>query len=209
MPQGLHAHGDATSSASTSSCACAGWSAPSRISRPTSARGPRRSSTTGCPTATPPRERSPSPTSAPRTATSEPFNVKYWGVGNESWGCGGNMSGGEYATEYRKYIAQVPGLPAPVLRGHRAARALRRRRRRLDRGFLRGPAERARAGRAGWTASRCTTTPTSGRPPKTAPSSTRRAGTRSCTRAPTSRSVIDDHWRIMGQLRSRAPHASS
>jgi alpha-N-arabinofuranosidase len=33
-----------------------------------------------------------------------PFNVKYWGVGNESWGCGGNMSGGEYATAYRKYI---------------------------------------------------------------------------------------------------------
>jgi alpha-N-arabinofuranosidase len=38
----------------------------------------------------------------------EPFNVKYWGVGNESWGCGGNMTGGEYATEYRKYISQVP-----------------------------------------------------------------------------------------------------
>jgi alpha-N-arabinofuranosidase len=37
-----------------------------------------------------------------------PFNVKYWGVGNESWGCGGNMTGGEYATEYRKFISQVP-----------------------------------------------------------------------------------------------------
>jgi alpha-L-arabinofuranosidase len=37
-----------------------------------------------------------------------PFNVKYWGVGNESWGCGGNMSGGEYATAYRRFISQFP-----------------------------------------------------------------------------------------------------
>jgi alpha-N-arabinofuranosidase len=37
-----------------------------------------------------------------------PFNVKYWGVGNESWGCGGNMSGGEYATAYRRFISQCP-----------------------------------------------------------------------------------------------------
>jgi len=33
----------------------------------------------------------------------EPFNVKYWGVGNENWGCGGNMSGDEYATQYRRF----------------------------------------------------------------------------------------------------------
>jgi len=55
----------------------------------------------------------------------EPFGVKYWGVGNESWGCGGNMSGGEYATEYRKYIAQVPTYVRPYFvatgpRGHSA-----------------------------------------------------------------------------------------
>src|SRR5215510_4184895 len=31
----------------------------------------------------------------------EPFRVKYWGVGNESWGCGGDMKPGEYATQYR------------------------------------------------------------------------------------------------------------
>jgi alpha-N-arabinofuranosidase len=53
----------------------------------------------------------------------EPFGVKYWGVGNESWGCGGNMSGGEYATEYRKYISQVPAYVRPFFvatgpRGH-------------------------------------------------------------------------------------------
>ena len=28
----------------------------------------------------------------------EPFNVRYWGVGNESWGCGGNFTPEEYAT---------------------------------------------------------------------------------------------------------------
>jgi alpha-N-arabinofuranosidase len=55
----------------------------------------------------------------------EPFNVRYWGVGNESWGCGGNMSGGEYATQYRQYIAQVPVYVRPFLvatgpRGHSA-----------------------------------------------------------------------------------------
>ena len=33
----------------------------------------------------------------------EAFNVKYWGVGNESWGCGGNMRPEFYADEYRRY----------------------------------------------------------------------------------------------------------
>src|SRR5579883_631704 len=30
----------------------------------------------------------------------EPFNVRYWGVGNESWGCGGHFTPEDYATEY-------------------------------------------------------------------------------------------------------------
>ena len=33
----------------------------------------------------------------------EPFRVKYWGVGNESWGCGGNMRPEEYARLYRDF----------------------------------------------------------------------------------------------------------
>jgi alpha-N-arabinofuranosidase len=33
----------------------------------------------------------------------EPFGVKYFGVGNESWGCGGNMRPEYYADEYRRY----------------------------------------------------------------------------------------------------------
>lgn len=31
------------------------------------------------------------------------FGVTYWGVGNESWGCGGNMKPEYYAGEYRRY----------------------------------------------------------------------------------------------------------
>jgi len=33
----------------------------------------------------------------------EPFKVRYWGVGNENWGCGGNMTGDEYATHYKRF----------------------------------------------------------------------------------------------------------
>lgn len=33
----------------------------------------------------------------------EPWDVKYWGVGNEMWGCGGNMTPEFYANLYRQY----------------------------------------------------------------------------------------------------------
>lgn len=33
----------------------------------------------------------------------EPFGVKFLGVGNESWGCGGNMRPEYYADEFRRY----------------------------------------------------------------------------------------------------------
>ena len=33
----------------------------------------------------------------------EPWKVKYWGVGNEMWGCGGNMTAEHYADVYRQY----------------------------------------------------------------------------------------------------------
>ncbi len=39
----------------------------------------------------------------------EPFNVRYWGVGNESWGCGGNFTAQEYAVEFRRFTTWVPG----------------------------------------------------------------------------------------------------
>ncbi len=33
----------------------------------------------------------------------EPWNVKYWGIGNEAWGCGGNMNAEYYSDETRKF----------------------------------------------------------------------------------------------------------
>lgn len=38
----------------------------------------------------------------------EPFHVKYWGVGNESWGCGGEFTAQEYAVEFRRYSTWLP-----------------------------------------------------------------------------------------------------
>ncbi len=39
----------------------------------------------------------------------DPYNIRYWGVGNESWGCGGDMTPEEYATEFRKFTSWIPG----------------------------------------------------------------------------------------------------
>jgi alpha-L-arabinofuranosidase len=55
----------------------------------------------------------------------QPFGIRYWGVGNESWGCGGTMRPEEYATEYRQFITQFPSYTEPFLvatgpRGHSA-----------------------------------------------------------------------------------------
>lgn len=33
----------------------------------------------------------------------EPYNIKYFGIGNENWGCGGNMHPRYYAYEYKRY----------------------------------------------------------------------------------------------------------
>jgi alpha-N-arabinofuranosidase len=38
----------------------------------------------------------------------EPFNVRFWGVGNESWGCGGNFKPEDYAAEFRRFSTWVP-----------------------------------------------------------------------------------------------------
>jgi alpha-N-arabinofuranosidase len=45
----------------------------------------------------------------------DPFNVHYWGVGNESWGCGGNFTAQEYAVEYRRFTAWAPSYPGADL----------------------------------------------------------------------------------------------
>lgn len=33
----------------------------------------------------------------------EPWGIKYWGVGNENWGCGGHMTAEFYADQYKRY----------------------------------------------------------------------------------------------------------
>ncbi|MBD1392705.1 alpha-N-arabinofuranosidase [Mucilaginibacter glaciei] len=44
----------------------------------------------------------------------EPYKVTYWGVGNESWGCGGNMTPEFYADQFKRYASfakDYPGTP--------------------------------------------------------------------------------------------------
>ena len=42
------------------------------------------------------------------------FGVQFWGVGNESWGCGGNQTPEEYAGEFRRYTAWLPRYGDPL-----------------------------------------------------------------------------------------------
>ncbi len=45
------------------------------------------------------------------------YKVKFWGVGNETWGCGGNMTVDYYADEYKRYATYVRNYPgAPIHR---------------------------------------------------------------------------------------------
>lgn len=50
-----------------------------------------------------------SPMAAKRTenGSKEPFKVDYFGVGNENWGCGGNMIPEYYANVYRQYQSYI------------------------------------------------------------------------------------------------------
>ncbi|HEX3766763.1 MAG TPA: alpha-N-arabinofuranosidase, partial [Puia sp.] len=52
-----------------------------------------------------------SPMSDLRTSNgrSKPWNVKYWGIGNEAWGCGGNMRPEYYTDVFRKYTTFMGG----------------------------------------------------------------------------------------------------
>jgi alpha-N-arabinofuranosidase len=46
----------------------------------------------------------------------EPFHVDLWGVGNETWGCGGNLTPEEYAAEFRRFTAWTPSYSNEPLR---------------------------------------------------------------------------------------------
>ena len=40
----------------------------------------------------------------------EPWKVPFWGIGNEAWGCGGNMRPDAYADEARRYATFLKNL---------------------------------------------------------------------------------------------------
>ncbi len=42
--------------------------------------------------------------------SAQPFGVKYWAVGNENWGCGGQMTPEEYAHDYRRFTTYLRGF---------------------------------------------------------------------------------------------------
>jgi alpha-N-arabinofuranosidase len=44
----------------------------------------------------------------------EPLGVRYWGVGNESWGCGGKFTPEDYCAAYRRFTEWVPGYGVPL-----------------------------------------------------------------------------------------------
>ena len=39
----------------------------------------------------------------------QPWKVKYWGIGNENWGCGGDMAADYYANIFRNYSSYIRG----------------------------------------------------------------------------------------------------
>jgi alpha-N-arabinofuranosidase len=48
----------------------------------------------------------------------QPWNVSFWGVGNESWGCGGDMTPEFYANQYNRYsefCKSYPGAPLKLI----------------------------------------------------------------------------------------------
>lgn len=45
-----------------------------------------------------------------------PYNVSFWGVGNESWGCGGNMTPEFYANQYKRYAEFCKDYPGTHLK---------------------------------------------------------------------------------------------
>jgi hypothetical protein len=44
----------------------------------------------------------------------DPLQVRFWGVGNEAWGCGGNFTPDDYATEFLRFTAWTPEYGTPL-----------------------------------------------------------------------------------------------
>ncbi|WP_232826498.1 alpha-N-arabinofuranosidase [Lewinella sp. IMCC34183] len=52
---------------------------------------------------------SPMPDLRAENGREEPWDVKFWGIGNEAWGCGGNMRPEYYADLYRRFATFMTG----------------------------------------------------------------------------------------------------
>lgn len=59
---------------------------------------------------------SPLTTQRKQNGREQPWNVSFWGVGNESWGCGGSMTPEYYANEFRKYATYARNYPNAKLK---------------------------------------------------------------------------------------------
>ncbi len=46
----------------------------------------------------------------------DPYKVTFWGIGNESWGCGGNMTPEFYANEFKRYASFAKNYPGARLK---------------------------------------------------------------------------------------------
>jgi alpha-N-arabinofuranosidase len=46
----------------------------------------------------------------------EPYKVTLWGIGNESWGCGGNMTPEFYSDQFKRYAAFAKNYPGAPLK---------------------------------------------------------------------------------------------
>ena len=46
----------------------------------------------------------------------KPWKVSFWGVGNESWGCGGNMTPSYYTDLYKRYATYARDFPSAPLK---------------------------------------------------------------------------------------------
>jgi len=46
----------------------------------------------------------------------KPWGVTFWGIGNENWGCGGNMTPEYYVTQFKQYSSFAKNYPGTTLR---------------------------------------------------------------------------------------------
>ncbi|HPG73688.1 MAG TPA: alpha-L-arabinofuranosidase C-terminal domain-containing protein [Bacteroidales bacterium] len=51
----------------------------------------------------------------------EPWNVRYWGIGNENWGCGGHMTPEYYADLYNNFASYCNGAKYKIAGGPNVA----------------------------------------------------------------------------------------